>query len=143
MLKCEIKHITIPKFGNEEEENEDKFIVPSLALSEDVLSFTMADGATESYKSKLWASLLCSELNTTSISKSNILELISSLSKKWYKSIDIEKMPWHSIPKFEKGAHSTFLKLKINLNQNLLTYFAIGDSCFFHIQQIAANLYPT
>jgi len=137
MLKCEIKHISIPKLGNEEDENEDKFNVPNPAsiLNDEVLNFTISDGATESYKSKLWASLLCNELNEFSVSKTNILELITSLSKKWYESIDIEKIPWYAIPKFEKGAHATFLNLKVNLNQNLLTYFAIGDSCFFHIRE--------
>lgn len=119
-----------PKNGSSTEEYEDAYS-PESAPDQELKEFrcAVADGATETSFSGLWAKMLCSAYIER---KFDLLELQSE----WKKTVSGKELPWYAEQKLESGAFATILGLDIREEKNELHWSAraLGDSCLFHLR---------
>ena len=136
MLKCNFKSISLSKFGNSIEENEDNLLAPckSEIETENSVRFAISDGATESSFSKEWSDLLVSSYKDKSFDKIHFPETIKAISETWHSMATAIELPWYAEQKAETGAFATFLGLTINGEENTYEAVAIGDCTLFHIR---------
>lgn len=132
------------KTGNSEREYEDAF-------ASDTTSgvFAIADGATESSFSDIWAKSLVTTFaenppgfvtNDRDVMKS-ILQLAR---ERWYASIDWNGLPWFQRNKALLGSYSTLLGLQIDGQDDRRRFrcMTIGDSCMFQISGSRMESFP-
>ncbi|MEZ4542307.1 MAG: hypothetical protein R3C24_00210 [Cyanobacteriota/Melainabacteria group bacterium] len=116
----------MPKAGNSPEEYEDGFSVKE--INEEEIRFAIADGATESSFSGIWAALLC-EGYTESIP-------IASLKERWLARVDALELPWYAREKAEQGAWAAYLGASFfSGKSNRLEIQAYGDCNIFQIRE--------
>ena len=133
----------VPKRGNAEAEYEDAFY-PERNLARQLGQFrcAVADGASESAFSGLWAQLLVRSFGKRKMR----LEWLRRLFEDAIKS---KPVPWYLEKKIKNGAHAAFLGLLLrdgthNGNGNgdgsgtqagrAWRAVAVGDSCIFHVR---------
>lgn len=127
-----LKEFHRPKLGNKEEEYEDAF---SYNLNKGRMA--IADGASDSIFSNVWAGSLVKAFSDGSLSFSqdpSFLKSIIYMSRRtWYNSIQ-----WNSLRVFVKnkaikGSFSTFLGIQFTESGNEYDVqgIAVGDSCLF------------
>lgn len=125
-----------PKLGNSEGEYEDAF-----AFNLRTKRFAIADGASDSIFSNVWAQNLVKSFVKTNVpfryKKKLVNGLLSKSREIWFKSIDWENMKWFVKNKAVKGSFSTFLGLEIRKKGKRYHYrgIVIGDSCFFTLNE--------
>ncbi len=143
--KIHWKAYSVPKLGNRPEENEDA-IYPEIAqqsiTSQAGFSCAIADGATQTSFSRIWARLLV----TAAVKKylpERLSELTLTVRQQWIDHIATLNLPWHAEEKVQQGSFSTllWLSLKQSTNTRAVKYsgtwqsLAIGDSCLFQIRK--------
>lgn len=120
----------LQKHGCTPEEYEDSFAPKEAAATENEFRCAVADGATETSFSGLWASILCQAYvdGVTSL---------EDLQKQWLEQVSARELPWYAEQKLESGAYAAFVCLCIQEKEGGLTWKAkaIGDSCLFHIRE--------
>ncbi len=134
MAKYKYKGISIPKWGNDTEENEDSILVP-VEVDNKFIRCAISDGATESSFSKEWSTLLVNSFIKRSFDKSKLRTTIKNLSGIWQKKVYSKNLPWYAHQKLETGAFATFIGLTINLKEKICRCVAIGDSTMFLIRE--------
>lgn len=127
-----------PKIGNTEEEYEDAFF-PKQKFEgrRDTFNFAIADGATESSFSALWARLLVKAVGAGRLSPNSIEPALSKLKSCWDHSVSKKTLPWFAEEKARVGAFSTLLGLFLRESEEegrQWEAFAIGDSCLFQVR---------
>lgn len=132
----------LPKDGNSEEEYEDALshrkVQGKLARKEP--RFAVADGATESSFSGLWAQLLVDSNSRAPLSAANVRRRVEVLGERWLDQVTTKPLPWYAERKVQQGAFSTFLGLSLENHASeassggVWTAFAIGDSCLFQVR---------
>lgn len=130
------KSISLPKFGNSADENEDNISEPpeSELETEPLLRFAISDGATEASFSKEWSELLVRAYQEKSFDSICLPETIRSISETWKSRVDSIELPWYAQQKVENGAFATFLGLTINREENSFEAIAVGDCALFQIR---------
>ena len=137
MLKLCAQAFYVHKDGNEPEEYEDAFGYNRNCMA-------VADGATDSVGSGLWARLLVQAF----ISKRPIpnteamIQWLEDLAQVWNQKIPWDRVPWYAVKKAKRGPISTFLGVsfdwsKSDLETNGVAAFeavAVGDSCLFQVR---------
>lgn len=100
----------VPKLGNSEEEYED-----AAAFSIVDRRFAIADGATESSYSDIWARSLVRQYTTSPPlmppGSTPLPEWLEPLQTQWHGSINWERLPWFAEEKARNGAFAAFLGL--------------------------------
>lgn len=136
MISCQFKSISLPKFGNSADENEDNILEPSKSEveTETLVKFAISDGATESSFSKEWSDLLVSTYKDKSFEKTYLPETIKTISETWQSMATAIDLPWYAQQKAEKGAFATFLGLTINRETSSFEVIAVGDCTLFQIR---------
>lgn len=136
MISCQFKSISLPKFGNSADENEDNILEPSKSEveTETLVKFAISDGATESSFSKEWSDLLVSAYKDKPFEKTYLPETIKTISKTWQSMATAIDLPWYAQQKAEKGAFATFLGLTINRETSSFEVIAVGDCTLFQIR---------
>lgn len=119
----------LPKHGNTPEEYEDAASPQENFESEDeTFRCAVADGATETSFSRLWAELLVGGYVKGSE--------VASLQVEWQKSISGRKLAWYAEEKAERGAFAALLGLTISDGKpGQWKAEAIGDCCLLHARQ--------
>ncbi len=132
------------KTGNSEGEYEDAF-----ASNSDNGVFAIADGATESSFSDIWAKALVRTFVENppgfGTNDRDVMKGILQLARvQWYSSIDWESLPWFQKNKALLGSYSTLLGLQIDLEDERRRFrcMTIGDSCMFHISGDKMESFP-
>ena len=126
------------KRGNSASEYEDAFFPPTFQ-PELKLPFAcaVADGATESSFSGLWAQLL-TEAYTQAADLTQLKQLVGSARDRWRRETSNQVLPWYAEQKLEKGAYATLLGVTVDKAEfpSLLKWeaLAVGDSCLFHVR---------
>ncbi len=147
MVEASVQVFSLPKHGNTVDEYED-------AYAYSTHRFGIADGATESSFSELWAQGLVKEFIGTPpkhirVNPVPLEEWLGPLQKEWHKKVPWDRLPWYAEEKARNGAFSTFLGVEITpapTKFKLLDLFrtrkgirwhalAVGDSCFFHVRE--------
>lgn len=129
------------KAGNHEEEYEDAFW-PRCGVSAEYrkeLSVAVADGATESSFSGVWARQLVHAYCRGILNRSNLTESLAKKQHAWARFVERKPLPWYAEEKARKGAFSTILGLSLNDKDETGTSgtweaFAVGDSCLVQIR---------
>ena len=133
-----------PKTGNSEGEYEDAF-----AWDESAGAFAVADGATESSFSDLWAGALVSTFieNPPDFSRNDrdvMRDILRQARDRWYRAIDWDSLPWFQKNKAYLGSYSTLLGLQIGAEGNSRRFrcIVVGDSCMFKISGQKLESFP-
>jgi hypothetical protein len=135
---------SIPKAGNTALENEDAvFPNPGVGMNghDEVVSFAVADGATQTSFSNLWANCLVNSCSTSHLSEPAFLRAVGKAQVEWQQSLQGIELPWHAQEKFRQGAFSALAWLEIQYYPLQPAYpftwraLAVGDCCLF----IASN----
>jgi hypothetical protein len=131
----------VPKAGNTVEEYEDAFW-PLLPVEETdtQFSFAVADGATETSYSKVWAMLLVEAYCAGQLEGTSFDESLTGLQAKWKEVVTAQPLPWYAEEKIRAGAFSSLLGFTIrqanSKKRGAGTWeaIAVGDSCLFQIR---------
>jgi hypothetical protein len=131
---------SIPKAGNTEIENEDA-VFPITGIGQngrdEVETFIVADGATSTSFSGLWAKCLINTCSQMSLSEFNFYRAVSKAQVEWQKTLQGVELPWHAQQKFQLGAFSALAWLEIQYFPLHPAYafswraLAVGDCCLF------------
>jgi hypothetical protein len=139
LFSCEA--LWIQKAGNLESEYEDAFWPRPRACGENCknVSVAVADGATESSFSGVWAKQLVRACCHGGINPVNIGVVLPSIQSKWSRIVRRKPLPWYAEEKIRNGAFSTVLGLTLRDgdeagNSGYWEAFAIGDSCLVQIR---------
>ncbi len=137
MKNMRVRSFTMSKLGNKPQDCEDYF-----AWNASRMKFAMADGASTSIFSDIWAR----ELTRVSVdAEESIMDgidspaegIIRSARIAWYKSIQWATLPWFLRNKAVSGSYSTLLLLQIAPLASSFRYsaYAVGDTCLFMIRR--------
>lgn len=125
----------LQKAGNATDEYEDAF-APEDAHDGECAEFrcAVADGATETSFSGLWAQILVDAFVSQRLPRIKP-ETMVALSAGWRSAIDArhKPLPWYALEKLERGAFSSLMGLTIRANGNWRA-LCVGDSCLFHVR---------
>jgi len=139
-IRC--RQFKLPKRGNATEEYEDAVAVDSRQGR-----FAIADGATESSFSALWARLLVEEFVRTPAAEPGRWEAwLPAVQQRWAAAVNKPNgnaASWYVETKIQQGAFAAFLGLVLDEPRRWLgrgrykrwRAFAIGDSCLFHVRE--------
>ncbi len=120
----------LPKSGCSLEEYEDAF-APAEIAQKDLKEFrcAIADGATETSFSGLWAGILCRGF----VDKKEELHV---LQEEWRAQVSGKDLPWYAEEKLESGAYAAFLSFEIKEEKKSINWTAraLGDTCLFHLR---------
>ncbi len=127
----------LQKAGNSVEEYEDAF-APAQFDPPDCAEFrcAVADGATETSFSGLWARILVESYVDQRLTQIKP-EIVFELATRWRQAIDArtrhKPLPWYALEKLERGAFSSLIGLSIRADGGWRA-LCVGDSCLFHIR---------
>jgi Protein phosphatase 2C len=133
---CTFYYASEPKFGYTNEENEDALRVPDKSQLEKFvrLSFSIADGATESSYSREWANLLVDAYSRNAFKTTTAKAIIEQLTLQWQGLLETKNLPWYAIEKAEAGAYATFLGITFHPGGGFWSAFAVGDCNLIQIR---------
>ncbi len=148
-MQIHFKAFWLQKGGNAGDEYEDAFAPAALPeASTDEFRCAVADGATETSFSGLWAKLLVDAFVDQRLPRIE-MEHLAPLSGNWHQAIAArtanKPLPWYAVEKLEKGAFSSLMGLSVHADGNWRAH-CVGDSCLFHVrpkQAIRAFPYHT
>ena len=131
----------LPKAGNALEEYEDAFWPrKNIDRSTPIFCCAVADGATETSFSSLWAQTLVRAYCRHHLyGGKSFLKRLASLQQEWKTAVSHKPLPWYAEEKLRQGAFSSLLGLTIQGGQGTVppqwNALAIGDSCLFQIRE--------
>ena len=151
-----VKSFRTQKAGNTFEECEDKSYSKSILnerqrvyrfSSQNLLTFGVADGATEGMFSGVWAEILVKAFCRSKNNKFDIGCVVNKASKdwdSWMRNYIAERerynkpIQWYEEPGLRAGSFSTLLGLILTYSEgscsNILKAFAVGDTCLFCVR---------
>ncbi len=139
-----VKEFHRPKTGYSESEYEDAF-----AENRELGAFAVADGATESSFSGIWANALVSTFVEDPPGKEQndrdaMRGILDTARNRWYTSVEWASLPWFQKNKAILGSYSTFIGLQIDEHkpQKSFRCITIGDSCMFHVSGVKMEPFP-
>ncbi len=128
-MRVSCNTLWLPKKGNTNDEYEDA-AAPSESVDKDTDKFrcAVADGATETSFSALWAKLLVDGF----ISGADR----NDLKKQWLQSLANKQLEWYAEQKAESGAYAALLGLTLQSSDNGGSWEAeaIGDCCLMLVR---------
>jgi len=134
MFACHV--FSMPKEGNTPAEYEDAFW-PREALSFDSvpIRLAVADGATETSFSGLWARLLVTAYGRGRLAEKDWHIDLPKIRRAWRRAVGQKPLPWYAEEKLRAGAYSSLLGLTIlspqprDAREGTWHALAVGDSC--------------
>jgi hypothetical protein len=163
--KIQWKAYSVAKLGNSPGENEDAFfpeIEQQSIPAQAAFACAVADGATQTSFSRIWAQLLVAaavknflaEKASVLAEKASVLpeglaKLTASAQTQWRAHISTLSLPWYAEEKVRQGAFATLLWLNLQPAPSarqtkisgLWQALAIGDSCLFQIRKKMLRAY--
>lgn len=140
-MRIHIEAGSLQKKGNAPSENEDAYAPEDRGTLEELTLHTaVADGATESLFSGLWARLLVGAHARGEIADAQgLLSALPGLQRQWHEHVKSKPLPWYAEEKLREGAFATLLGLRLQLptegNTGMWEALAVGDSCLFQIRR--------
>jgi Protein phosphatase 2C len=130
----------LPKRGNSLEEYEDAFWPQKpVDAKQPTFKFAVADGATETSFSDLWAKLLVRAYCKGCVTGPRLARALPKLRNSWSQEIQTKELPWYAEEKARLGAFSSLLGLTLQAHDGLHSRgtwraLAVGDSCLCQIR---------
>ena len=119
-----------PKNGNTSEDYED---ASAVVQSQESCRVAIADGATESSFSKLWASLLVETYVQSEVEGPEFFYELEAPRKAWKAHVGQKQLPWYAEEKAGLGAFSALLCFSADLVNRRWAAVAVGDCCLFQL----------
>ncbi len=136
-MRLDFEAYWLQKSGNARAEYEDAY-APIQATDDERGEFrcAVADGATETSFSGLWAQLLVDAYVDQRLAHVNA-QTIASIAPLWHQEIAArtatKPLPWYALEKLERGAFSSLIGLSIRPDGQWRA-LCVGDSCLFHVR---------
>ncbi len=141
-MRISVQSFCLPKAGNRLEEYEDAFSPKRQGeLERERFQFAVADGATESSFSGLWARMLVLSHVRSPLIPATLRQRVEKRGKDWARKVTTKPLPWYAEKKVRQGAFSTLLGLSLKAGNvepsagGQWTALAVGDSCLFQIRR--------
>jgi hypothetical protein len=128
-----------PKAGNALEEYEDAFCVRERAGGNG-WRVAIADGATESSFSRLWAGLLVDCWSRYDVSGTEFFERLEPARRLWRRRVGTHTLPWYAEEKARYGAFAAFLGLELDTAAKAWRAVAVGDCCLFQLDGVRPEM---
>jgi protein phosphatase 2C-like protein len=127
--RVQTRHFVLPKEGSAAEECED-----AVAFDAGSLRFAVADGATEAFDARRWASRLATEWVGAVCAPLTAEEFGPWLKEQgeWlHASWEGRKLPWYAEEKRRAGSYAAFVGLRLEASGRRVDWraVALGDSC--------------
>ncbi|MGP6293853.1 hypothetical protein [Caldiplasma sukawensis] len=132
----EICSFSFQKLGNTPEENEDAY-----SYSDE--SIAVADGASDSIFSGLWAKSLVDEFvdgNYDLEYTDNKVKFLQNARDRWFNGIKWDELKWNVKNKAITGSYATFISCRFEGEK--IKIFSVGDSCFIGIMEKQLYSFP-
>jgi hypothetical protein len=133
-----IEAFSCQKAGNARSEYEDAWAIRG-SDSPTRCRVAVADGATESSFSALWAALLVEHFVRGRASGPEFFNHLGAIRRLWRTKIRGRPLPWYAAEKVRRGAYAAFVGASLNAVNRAWRAVAIGDCCLLHIKGIPAN----
>ena len=121
-----VQAFSCQKAGNARTEYEDAWAIRGCRVA-------IADGATESSFSALWAGLLVESFVRGRSTGPDFFERLRGIRRLWWRKISGRPLPWYAAEKAGKGAYAAFVGLSLSAVSRGWRAVAIGDCCLFHV----------
>jgi hypothetical protein len=100
----------------------------------------MADGATETSFSSLWARLLAEAWGRHELGERSLKARLPELGRVWLNTVGSQALPWYAEEKVRSGAYSSLLGVSLMAHRDgapggRWRALAVGDTCLFHISR--------
>ncbi len=133
-MRLHLDALSVQKDGHAPSENEDAFAPSAPLLEGPVLHAAVADGATESLFSGLWARLLARAFTGGGLMDApGLLAALPGLQREWHQEVSGRPLPWYAQEKLQEGAFATLLGVRLEAGR--WDGLAVGDSCLFQVRE--------
>lgn len=127
-----VEAFSCQKAGNARAEYEDAWAIRG-SDSPTRCRVAVADGATESSFSALWAGLLVESFVRGRSAGPDFFEALGAIRRLWWRKIRGRPLPWYAAEKARKGAYAAFVGVSLNAVNRGWRAVAIGDCCLMHV----------
>ncbi len=127
----------LPKAGNSREEYEDAFWPEHTERQARIFRVAIADGATETSFSGIWAQLLAHAYVRGRLSARRLDSSLRAPQETWWSKVGSVSLPWYAEEKIRQGAFSSLLGVTIAHGRDGVMRWhamAVGDSCLFQVR---------
>lgn len=130
----------LPKCGSAEEEYEDAFWPRQLPADREAevseFRVAVADGATETSFSALWAKLLVRSYAEGRLSPERFARSLLNLQERWRKVVSRKPLPWYAEEKVRSGAAAAFVGVHLTNRayEGCWEASALGDCCLIQVR---------
>jgi Protein phosphatase 2C len=127
-----VEAFSCQKAGNARTEYEDAWAIRG-SDSPTRCRVAVADGATESSFSALWAALLVESFVRARSTGPDFFDRLDAIRRLWRQKIRGRPLPWYAAEKARKGAYAAFVGASLNAVNRGWRAVAIGDCCLLHV----------
>ncbi len=128
-----------PKSGYSPAEYEDCYAVGE-AIDGAPFRIAIADGATGSTFSALWAQLLTADFASGRMTMETITARLAFLGRDWAKKAQSEPLPWYALEKVRRdGSHAALLGVRVSPESGSFHALAVGDCALFQLRPRPAD----
>jgi len=129
-----IEAFSCQKAGNARSEYEDAWAIRG-SDSPTRCRVAVADGATESSFSALWAALLVESFVRGRAHGPEFFNRLDAIRRLWRRKIRGRPLPWYAAEKAGKGAYAAFVGASLNAVNRGWRAVAIGDCCLMQVSE--------
>ena len=129
-----IEAFSCQKAGNARSEYEDAWAIRG-SDSPTRCRVAVADGATESSFSALWAALLVESFVRGRAHGPEFFSRLDAIRRLWRRKIRGRPLPWYAAEKARKGAYAAFVGASLNAVNRGWRAVAIGDCCLLQVSE--------
>ena len=133
-----IEAFSCQKAGNARSEYEDAWAVRG-SDSPTRCRVAVADGATESSFSALWAALLVESFVRGRSHGPDFFKHLGAIRRLWRRKIRGRPLAWYAAEKARRGAYAAFVGASLNAVNHGWRAVAIGDCCLLHVTGAPPN----
>jgi serine/threonine protein phosphatase PrpC len=122
---------SIPKDGNQADDNEDAWTVGTTA------AVAVCDGASSSFGATVWASVLSRWLaEAEQLTPTSLEQLVGNARLEWISHFESREVPWWAREGLANGAFATLLVVRFVASDGVRMWdaAALGDSCLIQLR---------
>jgi len=134
-----VEAFSCQKAGNARTEYEDAWAVRG-SDSPTRCRVAVADGATESSFSALWAALLVENFVRGRSHGPDFFKGLDAIRRLWKRKIRGRPLPWYAAEKARRGAYAAFVGASLNAVNRGWRAVAIGDCCLLHVTGLPSQM---
>ncbi len=112
-MRASIRVFSLPKAGNSVAEYEDACWPRQARELSDNIHLAVADGATETSFSGLWARLLVNAYGRGRLTEAAWIHDLSKIRRVWQRAVGQKPLPWYAEEKLRLGAYSALTGVTI------------------------------